>query len=367
MPHFADRLLAAVKAKGNPICVGLDPRFEQLPLKLREKALRDNMSTSKAIAEAYLTFNKAILDALADLVPVCKPQSAFYEELGEHGTRVLAETINYAKKKGYLVIADAKRGDIGATAIAYARAFLGGKGIPTPYGETELGFKADSVTVNPYMGHDTLLPYLDVGTSAGQSIFALVKTSNPGSGDLQDLDVQGRPLYEHVAEMLNKLGAERKGKCGFHNVGAVVGATYPDQMRKLRALMPDAIFLIPGYGAQGGTAEDAALGFVDGQNGGRGAIVNNSRGIIFAYLQEPYASKFGPDKYAEAARASAEKMAAELKAALSGKIKQRTMIVPKPVAPPLEAPPVDSGFQQTSIFIKPKRNTSRTSRRTKDE
>ena len=319
MPHFADRLLDAVKAKGNPICVGLDPRFEQLPAHLREYALRQNQSTSKAIAEAYLIFNKEILDALVDIVPVCKPQSAFYEELGFEGIRVLHETIQYAKRKKFIVIADAKRGDIGPTAVAYARAFLGGPGIPTPRGETELGYQADSVTVNPYMGSDTMVPYLETGTPAGQGIFALVKTSNPGSGDLQDLDAGGVPVYEHVAYMLNKLGETRVGASGFHNVGAVVGATFPSQMKRLRVLMPDSIFLIPGYGAQGGTAADAALGFVDGTDGGRGAVVNNSRGLIFAYLQEPYATQFGSKGFAKATRAAAEKMAMELKEALKNK------------------------------------------------
>ncbi len=300
---LSDRLDAAIKAKGNPICVGLDPRFDSLPASIKEPALREHGNTARARAEAFLAFNTAILDAVADIVPVCKPQVAFYEEFGADGMRAFEATIRYAQQKGLLVIADAKRGDIGATAEAYARAHLGG---------AASAFHADALTVNPYMGRDTLEPFLKTGAPHGTGIFILVKTSNPGSGDLQDLQLHdGRLVREHVAQMVHELGAKHLGASGLSDVGAVVGATYPDEARALRKLMPDTIFLIPGYGAQGGSARDAAAGF---RPDGRGAIVNNSRGIIFAYEKS---KTHGESDFAAAAREAALKMAKELSEALA--------------------------------------------------
>lgn len=314
MSNFADRLVEAVRKKGNPVCVGLDPRFDLLPAPLRDAAEKAHGKTTRAVAEAFLAFNKALLDAVADVAPVCKPQIAFYEEFGSEGIRAYEETVRYAKAKGMLVISDAKRGDIGTTAVAYARAHLGGMGIKG--GDGTVGFDADALTVNPYMGADTLQPYLDVGAKAGKGIFVLVKTSNPGSGDLQDLQAGGKPIYEHVAAMVNKLGAMCRGSCGLHSVGAVVGATYPEQARRLREAMPEAIFLVPGYGAQGGTAQDAAAAF---RPDGLGAVVNASRGIIFAFRQEPYSASHGEAKFAEAARAATQAMAKDLYQALAGR------------------------------------------------
>jgi orotidine-5'-phosphate decarboxylase len=309
--HFSDRLDAAIKSKGNPVCVGLDPRFDQLPKPVVNAAIKKHGKTAKAVAAAFLAFNRALIDAVADIVPVCKPQVAFYEEFGWEGMRAYAETIRYAQKKGLLVISDAKRGDIGATALAYARAHLGGESI----GKKSVGFDADALTVNPYMGRDTLEPYLEQGEPGGRGIFVLVKTSNPGSGDLQDVNTAGgKPLRELVAEMVAGLGQKHRGACGLTDVGAVVGATYPQEARRLREIMPDTIFLIPGYGAQGATAADAAAGF---RSDKRGAVVNNSRGIIFAYKHEPYAAKFGEKKFAAASRAATLKMIDELKATLA--------------------------------------------------
>jgi len=309
MNHFADRLLAAVNDCGNPVCVGLDPRFDLLPQALKDKAVEIHGHTPKAIAHAFLEFNRAILEALSGIVRVCKPQIAFYEELGAEGIRCYAETIALAQQKGFLVISDAKRGDIGTTAVAYARAHLGGKAIT---GGVTLGFDADALTVNPYMGHDTITPYLEICATNGKGIFVLVKTSNAGSGDIQDLDAGGKPVYEYVAEMVNKLGDAHRGANGYSSVGAVVAATYPEQARRLRELLPRALFLVPGYGAQGATAEDCMASFnADGQ----GAVVNASRSIIFAFKQEPYASTLGELGFADAARAAAVKMAEELKSA----------------------------------------------------
>lgn len=307
--RFSDRLDSAIKAKGNPICVGLDPRFDQLPRRIAEAALKQHGRTAEAVAEAYLAFNKAILDAVADIVPVCKPQVAFYEEYGWRGMRAYEATVRYAKEKGLLVIADAKRGDIGATAMAYARAHLAERVDPK-----DAGFEADALTVNPYMGSDTLEPYLEVGAGEGKGIFVLVKTSNPGSGQIQDMVTASiDTVSERVAAMVKELGAKHVGQCGLSDVGAVVGATYPEQAAHLRRVMPDTIFLIPGYGAQGATAKDAAAGF---RKDGRGAIVNNSRLLIFAYKQDAYAQKYGEKDFAGATRAATLKMAEELKAAL---------------------------------------------------
>ncbi len=307
--HFADKLDAAIREKGNPVCVGLDPRFDQLPKSITDEMIRQHGRTTKAAAEAVIAFNRKLIDATADIAPVCKPQVAFYEELGWEGLRAYAETIRYAKEKGMLVISDAKRGDIGNTAQAYAKAHL------TASAGLDGGLDADALTVNPYMGRDTLEPFLDVCAKHGRGIFVLVKTSNPGSGDLQDLSTStGKPIRDVVAEMVHALGEKHRGACGLTDVGAVVGATYPEQAKQLRALMPDTVFLIPGYGAQGGTAADAVAGFRADK---RGAIVNNSRGIIFAYKQEPYAKQFGEADFGGAARAATIKMAAELKSALA--------------------------------------------------
>ncbi|MEI6231749.1 MAG: orotidine-5'-phosphate decarboxylase [Planctomycetota bacterium] len=307
MQHFSDRLDAAIRAKGNPICVGLDPRFDSIPKFITEAAIQSKGDTSLARALAFLQFNQAIIDAVSDIVPICKPQIAFYEELGTDGICAYESTCAYAREKGLLVISDAKRGDIGATAEAYAQAHLGGPTSP---------FNADALTVNPYMGRDTLEPFLKTAAANGGGVFVLVKTSNPGSGDLQDLKLQdGRFVREHVAQMVHEIGRPHLSTCGLSDVGAVVGATYPDEARALRALMPDTYFLIPGYGAQGGSAQDAAAGF---RSDGRGAIVNNSRGIIFAYKQAAY-SQHGERGFASAARAAALKMASELSGVLNTK------------------------------------------------
>ncbi|HYG75894.1 MAG TPA: orotidine-5'-phosphate decarboxylase [Planctomycetota bacterium] len=306
--HFADRLDQAITAKGNPICVGLDPRFDQLPKFIREDCIKRFGKTPQAVAEAFIIFNKGIVDAVADIVPVCKPQIAFYEEYGWQGIRAYEETVRYAKSKGLLVISDAKRGDIGATAVAYAKAHLGDR-----VDEKDAGFEADALTVNPYMGRDTMEPYLEVGASAGRGIFVLVKTSNSGSGDLQDLVLVAiKSVAEQVAEIVHSMGTKCKGSCGLTDVGAVVGATYPEQAEHLRTLMPDTFFLIPGYGAQGATAKDAVSGF---RKDGRGGIVNNSRLIIFAYQQKENAH-LPETEYASAARKATQKMAEELHVAL---------------------------------------------------
>jgi orotidine-5'-phosphate decarboxylase len=311
MSSFADRLTAALRAKGNPVCVGLDPRFDELPSPMRRLALRTYGNSTRAVASAFVEFNRAIIDAVCDLVPVCKPQIAFYEEYGAEGIRAFEETVRHARHKGLVVISDAKRADIGSTAEAYARAQLG----CDHDGIIGHGFGADAVTANPYLGRDALAPFLVLCRARRRGVFVLVRTSNPGARDLQDLETSGRPVYERVAEMVRELGGP-PGPSGFNDVGAVVGATYPAEARRLREIMPHTFFLVPGYGAQGATAADAVAGF---RADGMGAVVSSSRGAIFAYREAPYADTFGEQRFADAARAAVEDMAAALKAALASR------------------------------------------------
>lgn len=310
--HFADRLIEAIKAKGSAICVGLDPRLDKIPKSVFKKVSGDlNKGPMEIAADAIVEFNKGIIDAVCSVVPVVKPQIAFYEIFGTEGIRAYIETLKYAKAKGLLTIADAKRNDIGSTATAYAQAFLGevemagaGGKIITPV------FDADSITVNPYLGWDGIKPFTIECDRYGKGIFVLVKTSNTSSGDLQDLEMKdGKALYEIVGHLVDSWGADEIGESGYSFVGAVVGATYPKQAEKLREIMPNAIFLVPGYGAQGAKASDVRVCF---NEDGLGAIINSSRDIIFAY------EKLGldPEAYAEAANTAVLTMKKDLEAVM---------------------------------------------------
>jgi orotidine-5'-phosphate decarboxylase len=259
-------------------------------------------------AEAYLDFCCGVVDVVAPLVPVVKPQAAFFEELGPPGMIALAELIHYAQEHGLLVILDAKRNDIGSTAEAYARGLLG-RG-PSPWG-------ADALTVSPYLGEDSLTPFVDVAKERGAGLFVLVKTSNPGSGLLQDLEIgtaapaePSRParVYNQVAKLVEKLAAETAGQSGYGLAGAVVGATYPEQLAELRAAMPHTWFLVPGFGSQGGGAKDVAPAF---NASGLGAVVNNSRHLIFAHSRPEY-EQFGPQRWQRAVEAATRDMIAQL-------------------------------------------------------
>lgn len=307
MPHFGDQLIAAISKKGTPICVGLDPRLADIPSFIKDAKVAEFGSTFSAAAETIITFNKGIIDAVFDLVPVLKPQIAFYEQYGAAGLHAFEETVKYAHAKGLLVIADAKRNDIGSTAEAYARAFIGHVDV---FGEEVSSVNADALTVTPYLGYDGIKPFLEQCRAHEKGIFVLVKTSNPSSGDLQDLGVVHNKkeihLYEVMGQLVDSWGADFIGESGFSSVGAVVGATYPEQAKMLRKLMPHTIFLVPGYGAQGGSAKDVAPCFT---KDGRGAIVNSSREIIFAWKKS---EKYGEKGYAEAARAAVEKMKKDL-------------------------------------------------------
>jgi orotidine-5'-phosphate decarboxylase len=298
--HFADRLAAAVRRCVNPVLVGLDPRLENLPQGLvAGLAPRDY----QAAAGAYLAFCRGVIDVVAPLVPAVKPQAAFFEELGPAGMTALAETIAYARDKGLLVILDGKRNDIADTALAYARAYLGAP--------PASAWGADALTVSPYLGDDSLTPFVDSCLSHGAGIFILVKTSNPGSGLFQDLVADGRPLYRHVGARVETLARQTAGDCGYGAVGAVVGATYPEQLAQLRSEMPQAWFLVPGFGAQGGGAKDVAGAF---DADGLGGLVNNSRGIIFAHSTDRYRDRFGDARWQDAVAAATSDMIAQLRA-----------------------------------------------------
>jgi len=297
MTTFADRLTDAVLRRETPVLVGLDPRFAQLPDSLTKDLATDDWP---AIANAYVEFCKGVIDVVAPLVPAVKPQAAFFEQIGPTGMTALANVIAYAQDKGLLVILDGKRNDIGSTATAYADGLLGPGGT-SPWG-------ADALTVSPYLGQDSLEPFVDVARDRGAGVFCLVKTSNPGGGLFQDLVVDGQPVYRYVAELVQQLAAETKGDCGYGAVGAVVGATYPEQLPELRAAMPSAWLLVPGYGSQGGAAADVVGAF---DENGLGGIINNSRAIIFAY-RRPEFEEIGKNNWQDAVEAATKQMILEL-------------------------------------------------------
>ena len=291
---ITDKLIEKIIEKQNPACVGLDTALEYLPEEMLA-AVKD----FRTAASAVLEFNKNIIDAVKETVPAVKVQIAYYEELGFHGLKTFFETVKYAKKQGLFVIADAKRNDIGATASRYARAFLGKTQLA---GKSKAALPCDFLTVNGYLGTDGIKPFADECGSHDKGVFVLVKTSNPSSGELQDLKLEdGRTVYEAMGDMVASWGG-KIGKYGYTRVGAVVGATYPEQAKILRARLPHVFFLVPGYGAQGGSAETLKNCF-DAR--GLGGIVNNSRGILCAYKKRG-------GTYAQAAREAAIEMKQDL-------------------------------------------------------
>lgn len=274
--NFADRLIKAINIKGNPCVVGLDPRLDLIPdFILSELRSRPN---DEQVISALTNFHVLILDTIKDLVPAVKPQIAFYEQYGIPGLIAFQNTISAAKERGLLVIVDAKRNDIGSTAEAYANAFLGESDI---FGIKKTLFDVDAMTVNPYLGSETIVPFIKVCKEYGKGIFVLVKTSNPGSGDIQDKIISStkNKVYIDVAEITNNLGNSLVGTEGYSSVGAVVGATYPGAAEELRTILNNNIFLVPGYGAQGATGKDIVNCF---NSDGKGAIINASRSITFS-------------------------------------------------------------------------------------
>ena len=273
-----DVLQEKIIAKKNPTVAGLDARIEYVPEHIRKACFAEYGVGLKGACEAIYQFNIGLMDALCDIVPAVKPQAAYYENLGWQGMEMLERTIAYAKSKGLFVIADIKRGDIGSTATAYAEGWLSGADIE---GQTFKSFDADCVTLNGYMGSDSILPFLNAAKGEDKCAFVLVKTSNPGSGELQDIKTaDGQTIYQVMGQLNEQIAAGTEGKYGFTMTGAVTGATYPEQIQNLRTLLPRTFFLVPGYGAQGGTAEDVKYAF---NENGHGAIVNSSRGIMCAW------------------------------------------------------------------------------------
>lgn len=291
-----ERLVDKIRTLNAPIVVGLDPTLNFVPKFLLDKAINEKGETLEAAADAIFAFNKGIVDAVYDLIPAVKPQIAMYEQFGIPGLMAFKKTVDYCHEKGLIVIGDAKRGDIGSTSAAYAVAHIG----KVRVGENEFTpFDEDFVTVNPYLGSDGVVPFIDECKKNDRGLFILVKTSNPSSGEFQDQKIGEKALYELVGKKVDEWGLDTV-KEGYSDVGAVVGATYPEMGKVLREIMPKAYILVPGYGAQGGTAAELKPFF---NKDGLGAIVNSSRGIIAAYKQEKYA-EFGEEGFAEAARAA---------------------------------------------------------------
>lgn len=293
-----DRLIEKIVQTKNPTVAGLDPKLDYIPDFIKNNCFEKYGRNLEGAAHALLEFNKGLIDALCDIVPAVKPQCAYYEMYGYHGVYALYETIRYAVQKGMFVITDGKRNDIGTTMQAYAAGHLG----TTDVGETQfVPFGGDSLTVNGYLGSDGINPLLDVCAASDKGIFVLVKTSNPSSGELQDKLIDGSPVYVRMGEMCEKWGERLPGKYGYSGVGAVVGATYPEQLKQLRKMLPHTFFLVPGYGAQGGGAKDVSYAF---DEKGLGAVINSSRGIMCAYKKGNYSDQ----EYAKAAREEALRM-----------------------------------------------------------
>ncbi|MGI5963005.1 MAG: orotidine-5'-phosphate decarboxylase [Lawsonibacter sp.] len=298
-----DHLQDKIRAMKNPTVAGLDARIEYVPAHIRQAAFEEHGIGLKGACEAIWQFNVGLIDALCDIVPAVKPQSAYYENLGWQGMEMLERTIRYAKSKGLFVIADIKRGDIGSTATAYAEGWLAGANIE---GQQFKSFDADCVTLNGYMGSDSIKPFLEAAKAEDKCIFVLVKTSNPGSGELQDIVAGDRLVYQVMGDLNERIAKGSEGKYGYTCAGAVTGATYPSDIRALRKRLEHTFFLVPGYGAQGGTADDVRYAF---DKYGHGAIVNSSRGIMCAW------QKTGGDghDFQQAARSAALAMRDDIK------------------------------------------------------
>jgi len=310
--HFADRLAERARILDTPVCVGIDPRYELLPRELRRRAREVESDPARAAAWAYAELAAAVIDAVTEYACAVKPQAAFFEALGPPGFAAFEKVLRMARERGLVAIADAKRGDIGSTSLAYAQAFFGGREVED---RVLAGIEADAVTVNPYFGTDGVDPFLRACDERERGIFVLVRTSNPSAAELQDLRVSSpdgdgdAPLYARVAGLVAAWGRTRLGKCGYSSVGAVVGATDRKMLAEARGLLPESILLVPGYGAQGGGPDDVACAF---DANGEGAIVNASRSIVFA---DPAATT--PAGLASAAAAAARRMRDEIREAVA--------------------------------------------------
>lgn len=306
MQNFSDRLIAIIRKKNSCVVVGLDPHFKLIPDDIKQKFLNLHKPSLEYAARVILEFNTQVIDIITPYVGIVKPQIAFYELYGWWGIWAYAETIKYAKEKGLIVIGDVKRGDVPSTAEAYANAHIGEVYINDTI---ETPFAADAVTVNPFLGTDSILPFIQTAKKYNKGIFILVKTSNPLSGEFQNLICGKKKLHEIIAEKTNEWGKDLIGKEGYSAIGAVVGATFPKEITTLRKVMPKAFFLVPGYGAQGATVQDIKYCF---NMDGLGAIINASRSILYAYDISPWKEKYGITAWKEATREALIKMNAEI-------------------------------------------------------
>jgi len=305
MNNFADRLIAEIEAKSTPAVVGIDPRIELLPMGLRRK-YDEKKGSLRSLVTAIKVFSCEVIDVVAPLVPAVKPQIAFFEMYGWVGIQAYIEVVRYAKRAGLVVIGDIKRSDIGSTAEAYALGHLGQVAVSGRL--TEI-WQEDAVTVNPYLGTDSMEPFLKEVNSRGKGIFVLTRTSNPSGKEIQNLIVGGEPVYLRVARLVEEWGRASVGTRGFSSVGAVVGATQPEEATRIRAALPNTIFLVPGYGAQGAGVDELRPAF---RADGLGAIVNSSRAVIFAYRRKPYDEQFGDRRWHDAVEAATKEMRADL-------------------------------------------------------
>lgn len=308
MKNAIDILIEKIKKTNNPTVMGVDPRYEMIPECIRKKYDK----TLKGVASCIVEFNKKLIDAICDVIPAVKPQIAFYEMYGIEGMKAFEETCKYAKEKGLVVIADIKRGDIGTTAKAYSNAFLG----KTLVGDKEESiYDVDFVTLNPYMGIDSIKPFLEDCKKYNKGVFILAKTSNPSSGDLQDMKLEnGEEVYIKTAKLIEEWGKDFIGEYGYSSVSTVVGATYPKQLEEIRNVAKHSYFLIPGYGAQGGKATDIAYGFDKNKLGG---IVNASRSLMYAYKSDLWKDKYTEEEFEKATLAEAIRMRDELNSAIN--------------------------------------------------
>lgn len=317
MVHIFDRLLGKMDEKKTPLMIGLDPNLSKFPETILKESKFSIWQGMEAAAEVIKSFNFNIIDATHDLVPIYKPQSAYYEQYGSEGIRALEDTVKYAKEKGAMVCLDGKRNDIGPTSEAYAEAKLGKVLLPDgTYTRSSLDF--DLLTVNGYLGTDGIKPFVEVCNRDGKGIFVLTKTSNPSAGELQDRVVEMKDkVYIEMAKLVKDWGSDGIGERGFSNIGAVVGATYPEEAEEIRRLFPQIFFLLPGYGAQGGKAQTLVNAF---NEEGYGGVVNSSRGIIYAFSNNKFREKYPelakPEKFAEAARQATSDSIIEINIAL---------------------------------------------------
>ena len=306
MPGYSERLHAKIEQLSTPALLGLDPRWDLLPAEIQDAANSQGGSKSEIQARAFERFCREIIDVVAGKVPAVKPQVAFFEQLGPPGMTALFSVMQHARKAGLIVIADAKRGDIGSTATAYADAWLAGED------SSAAPYPADALTINAYLGVDTLQPFIDAAVARNAGLYVLVRTSNPGAAVLQDRKEAGVKLFEAVADVVQSLNEQHWPQSQYGGLGAVVGATWPQELSELRQRMPSAPLLVPGYGSQGGTAADVAGAF---DSKGLGGLINSSRAINFAYRNGEFADQFGEANWREAVAAATEKMIADLRTA----------------------------------------------------